>query len=260
MKRNTYVRLQFYTRPSEDTTGPLARAVESAVLLGMIQGRLLDDVRLRQGIHLQADYRNGASTIEKISSRPVLRIEPGYILTRDSLYKILRVPAPDSDLKVFPTDKKTGYAVVVPRDRFQQSLDDLQEQLRVLEAPLAHVQALYKIHAVQFDRVRQDISATSPALSAPFLHNDFSALLEGLRYRYAANERERIQCNKDLWISGHRVHAALLAAIESEGPFLLERNHLELFTRVYALLSRMLKAMTFVGAIRCEDADGETAY
>src|ERR1700722_5417179 len=107
MKRNTYVRLQFYTRPSEDTTGPLARVVETAVLLGMIQGRLLDDVRLRQGIHLQADYRKGASTIEKSSSRPVLRIEPGYILTRDSLYKILRVPAPDSDLKVFPIDKKT---------------------------------------------------------------------------------------------------------------------------------------------------------
>lgn len=60
----------------------------------MLQGILLNDVRINKGIQLRAHYRNGGASAEKITSSPVIRIEPGYILTADTVYQVLRIPPP----------------------------------------------------------------------------------------------------------------------------------------------------------------------
>lgn len=145
----------------------------------------------------------------------------------------------------------------VSRSRLNELIDQLYEQTQALEAPLVHVQALFRIHEGQFSKVRGDVidPATKAAITASNLHTDFTSLLGGLRYYYAVEDKEFDQCNTDLWLAGHRVQAAVWGAIILEQQFLLEERYLALFTEVFARLSRLLKAVKHFSTVSEEGTE-----
>lgn len=79
MKTNTYVRLTCFARPSQVTL-PLYRFAKAGRVKAVLEGRLLDDVRCREGIRIKVDRRNGDPTLreERLNTSPVVRVEDGY--------------------------------------------------------------------------------------------------------------------------------------------------------------------------------------
>jgi hypothetical protein len=151
------------------------------------------------------------------------------------------------------TGKKSTLQVV-SSSRFKELVEQLVEQTQAIEAPLLHVQALFRIHEGQFTKTRGDLidPATDEAITATKLHTDFTALLGGLRYYYAVDDKERDNRNTDLWVAGHQVLSAVWGAIILEQQFLLEKCYLALFTEVAARLSRLFEAVQHISTIRAE--------
>jgi len=165
-------------------------------------------------------------------------------------------PVPETAVAVPEKTEKSSLRVV-PRAKYDRYTDELHLQMKELEAPLAHVQALFDLHEAQFVTVRGDTihPATNQAISAMELHADFSSVLRGLQYVYCIDDQERTKASEELWVAGHRVLTALSNAIVLEADFLNEELHLALFTQVYTRLSRLLRAIHHFSSLRAEGGE-----
>lgn len=145
----------------------------------------------------------------------------------------------------------------VTRSRYERVADQLFQLMGDLEAPLAHVQVLFQLHASQFARVRGDIinPLTNVASTAANLDNDFTLLLDGMRYSLCADDKQRDKRSEDLWLGGHRVLLAVRGATVLEPAFLQEKCLLALFTEVYAHLSRVLQLVKYITSVRAEGTE-----
>jgi len=146
---------------------------------------------------------------------------------------------------------------VIPRSRYERVADHLFQLMGDLEAPLVHVQVLFKIHETQFARVRGDVTnpTTNEASTAGSLYIDFALLLEGMRYHLVVGDAERDKRTEYLWLAGHRVMLAVRGASMLEKDFLLEKGYLALFTEVYAHLSRVLQLVKYITSVRAEGTE-----
>jgi len=146
---------------------------------------------------------------------------------------------------------------VITRSRYERVADQLFQLMGDLEAPLAHVQVLFQLHASQFARVRGDIinPLTNVASTAANLDNDFTLLLDGMRYNLCADDKQRDKRIEDLWLAGHRVLLAVRGATVLEPAFLQEKCLLALFTEVYAQLSRVLQLVKYITSVRAEGTE-----
>jgi hypothetical protein len=146
---------------------------------------------------------------------------------------------------------------VITRSRYERVADQLFQLMGDLEAPLAHVQVLFQLHASQFARVRGDIinPLTNVASTAANLDNDFTLLLDGMRYSLCADDKQRDKRSEDLWLAGHRVLLAVRGATVLEPAFLQEKCQLALFTEVYAHLSRVLQLVKYITSVRAEGTE-----
>ena len=146
---------------------------------------------------------------------------------------------------------------VITRSRYERVADQLFQLMGDLEAPLAHVQVLFQLHASQFARVRGDIinPLTNVASTAANLDNDFTLLLDGMRYSLCADDKQRDKRSEDLWLGGHRVLLAVRGATVLEPAFLQEKCLLALFTEVYAHLSRVLQLVKYITSVRAEGTE-----
>lgn len=262
MRRNTYVRLSCYFNPPRDSTVPLADLARSARATGVIEGRLLADVRCREGIKLRADYRNGRTIAEELTTSTVVRLEAGYALTQHFLVQVLRIPPPRPNSVVPPPSPKSAAPAaeektVISRSRYDHLSELMFKQLQELEAPIVQAQVLCRLHEAELTRMRGDVldPQTDRAITAHDLHADFTLLLAGLRYYYETDDKVRHQRTTDLWLAGHRVHAAIASAITLEATFLQKDGCLALFADVYAKLGRLFAAMNHIGTFRAEEGE-----
>jgi len=177
------------------------------------------------------------------------------LIAHPHLRRVSQVAEPKTAAPAEP-EKKSSLKVV-SRAKFNELADQLYEQTQALESPLAHVQALFRVHEGQFAKVIADLRGpyTEQVITALTLHSEFSSLLGGLRYYYAVDDQERDKCSEDLWQSGHRVLAAIWGAIVIEQAFLVEKSYLALFTEVYARLGRLLKAVKHISTVRAEGTE-----
>ncbi len=252
MRNNTYVRLTCFFLPGREFTVPLAQVAQNAKATGVLEGRLLADVRCRDDIRLRADARNGNPIHEDLTIAKVLRLEGGYALTENFLVQVLRIPAPGPKSAAPAPEQKT----VISRSHYDKLSDRLFAQMAELEAPIVQAQAICRLHEAQLARMRIDVidPQTREAITAHDMHADFSLLLEGLRYYYF-EDKERDKRTTNLWLAGHRVQAALATAIAYEPAFLQETASLALFSDVYAKLGRLFTAMSHISTFKAEEGE-----
>jgi hypothetical protein len=213
------------------------------------EGHLMEDISIRTPIRLSGRFRDGHEVTEDFTSAPVTRIEDGWALTDDCIYQFVRVPGPVSQ----PAPEKpeiTTPRTTVPRTEYFLLRDSLFAQLEALAPELAYLQAFFRLHAEQFHRVRRDLSddRTCEPLSAVNLHREFSILQDALCFRFSSID-QRDERERNLWIAGHKVLAALTGAVELEAAFLSERGQLVRFTGGETRLFRALAAWKHFAAL-----------
>jgi hypothetical protein len=164
--------------------------------------------------------------------------------------------SPKLTVSVADHEKKPA-RTFIPRSRYDRLVQQLEQLMHDLEAPLAHSQVLFLIHATQFARVRGDVinPLTNVASTAANLDNDFTLLLDGMRYHLCADDKQRDKCSEDLWLAGHRVLLAVRGATVLEPVFLQDKCLLALFTEVYAQLSRVLQSVKYISSVRAEGTE-----
>ncbi len=115
--------------------------------------------------------------------------------------------------------------------------------MEALAPDLVHIAALFRLHQDQFARVRRDMpdERTGEPLSAVDLDAAFAIFADALCYRYSAREK-RDQREREVWVAGHQVLAALWNAVTLETAFLQDRGFLALFSGCQARVARMLHA------------------
>jgi hypothetical protein len=254
MKNQCYVRVIQYEVPPNTNVARLKLLAPVSKPLAVYEGRLLADISVRAPISIQGSYRDGHPFTEKCTTGPVTRMEAGFVLTADSMYQILRIPGPAPVPAVAKPIAKTPERTMVPRDEYFALKADLFAKMEVLAPELSLIRAVFKLHSNQFARVRGDMpSGTIEPLTAGDLNSDFTTLADALLFRYSVPAK-RDRRERDLWIAGHRVAAAIIYAVDLESAFLEARGLLAMFTACEARLSRMLHAWDYFATLLPEAA------
>jgi len=92
MRETTYVRVLIIFRPPKNISVPLAQYAKGRKSEIMLEGQLLGDIRIGEGIRIMVDLENGHPVGQALITLPVIRLEPGYALTEEAIYQIVRIP------------------------------------------------------------------------------------------------------------------------------------------------------------------------
>jgi hypothetical protein len=138
-------------------------------------------------------------------------------------------------------------------DRHRQEVSRLMEEL---EAPLAHLQALFRLHEPSLARVRAECpdEKSGEPVSPGDLNTMFMDFIEALHFFYSINSDQRDLQQKLIWVLGNRLLQVVWNASLLEAAYLEEHGHLALITSTQARLSRLLAVWRFFTTLRPEEA------
>ncbi len=218
--------------------------------------RLYEDLGLPPLQREKLDTLIASAQEAKAGMRAVEEHLATLLTAHPHLRRASQAPEPKLNTAAAEPEKKPGKAVI-SRAKYERIADQLHQVLEELEPHIAHVQALFQLHAKQLAPVMVDVvnPLTNVASTSAQLQGDFTLLLDGMRYHLCADDRERDKYSQDLWLAGGRVVLAVRGAIIRETPFLQEHGLLALFTEVYARLSRVFQLIKYITSVKAEGSE-----